>query len=154
MTTTMVEALAERITLLELELKQLRILVELQSMVLKRLTGHEPAEEPVVIPDADDERTPNAELALLVGAEPATLRKLVGRLASNDLEELRDGDVDELDRDGPLWASLLVLSEAGTFDEPEALAALVRAHSSATRGAKATDPRPDRGATKPPRRRR
>jgi hypothetical protein len=152
MTTHTVEALTERVTLLELELKELRMLVELQSTVLKRLTGHEVAEQPVVIPDADDERTPSAELALLVGAEPATLRKLVGRLADNDLEELRDGAVDELDREGPLWAGLVALGEAGTFDEPEALAALVREHSKAAPSGKAAASRPGRGPTKSPRR--
>lgn len=131
------EALVERVEQLELEVKELRALVDLQSLVLKRLTSRPPPGEapdrPVVIPDADERRTPNGELAVLVGSASATLRELVGRLAQNDLEELRDGAVDELNRSGPLWKALVALNEDGAFDEPEALAALVRAHSTAAK---------------------
>ncbi|MDX2015330.1 MAG: hypothetical protein SFW67_34375 [Myxococcaceae bacterium] len=139
MKTSTDQAVVERLGALELEVKELRALVELQSLVLKRLTSRPPPSEapdrPVVIPDADALRTPNGELSVLVGSSPATLRELVGRLAQNDLEELRDGPVDELDRSGLLWKALVTLNEEGTFDEPEALAELVRAHSTAVKSA-------------------
>lgn len=125
-----------RVATLELELQELRALVELNALALRRLSPANanpgPAQgddRPVDIPDADTVLRPNEELAFLVGSKPRTLRALVGSLVENDLEELRNGPVDELDHEGSLWLQLAALNEEDQLDDAEALAALVRAHS-------------------------